>query len=406
MQKKIYKRLVQKRCYIYNSQMNQDKMESILIEHLPIRLLEKKKYGEVFTPKELIDRMLDHLPAKVFQNPNLKWLDPCAGIGNFMIILYFRLMKGLEIWEPNQDKRSKHILQSMLYMVELNRENIDLCRKLFQNSINIIEGDFLNVELPVPFDIILGNPPFQEKVNKGGKNKLYERILLKCLLLSPEYLLFITPDNLFSGGSKAYLKLIEGSVEIICFDKSLQLFFPKIQQYICYFLYKKGEPCKTQIIGNTSKRFECYLKNRPVNPVRNWTLETEELIQTYLLDNKNNGIYNRGQNLSKYEGGTTELIFSPLKRLYSNKICVGFGIRKIVLFLISPNLEFETDFEGKYGVGPNTFYLPINSLDEGLKLEQWFNSDIYKQIAYACKTSRQFLKLKMIQHLNIGKIIK
>jgi hypothetical protein len=391
------------------NQMNQIKMESILIKHLPIRVIEKKKYGEVFTPKELIDRMLDHLPEKVFQNPYLKWLDPCAGIGNFMVIVYFRLMKGLEIWEPIEDKRSKHILQSMLYMVELNRENIDLCRKLFQNSINIIEGDFLKIDMGNKFDIILGNPPFQEKVNKGGKNKLYERILLKCLSLSPEYLLFITPDNLFSGGSKAYLKLIEESVEIICFDKALQLFFPKIQQYVCYFLYKKAPfktgPCKTTIIGNTGARFECYLIDRPVNPVRNWSLETEQLIQTYLLDNKNNGIYNRGKNLCEYEG-SIELIFSPFKKLYSNKICIGLGIKKIVLFLISPNLEFKTDFEGKYGVGPNTFYLPINNLDEGLKLEQWFNSDIYKQIAYACKTSRQFLKLKMIQHLNIEKIIK
>jgi site-specific DNA-methyltransferase (adenine-specific) len=44
----------------------------------------KERYGEVFTNFSLIDKMLDLLPQELFQNPNLKWLDPCAGTGYFM----------------------------------------------------------------------------------------------------------------------------------------------------------------------------------------------------------------------------------------------------------------------------------------------------------------------------------
>ena len=387
-------------------------MINTMNHYLPIRIIEKKQYGEVFTPKELIEKMLDTLPENIFCNPNLKWLDPCSGIGNFMIVLYFRLLKSLELWEPEEEKRSNHIIQNMLYMMELNIENINICKNIF-GSINIVEGDFLEIDIEkyfgIKFDIVLGNPPFQE-INKNRKNKLYERILLKCLSMSPEYLLFITPDNLFSGGSKAYLKLLEGHVEIICFDKSIQTFFPKIQEYICYFLFKKQEPGQTLIIGNDGQSFECFLRKRPVNPVRNWSQDTEHLINTYLLDKRNNSVYNRGKPLNQYQiSGQEEdaLIYTPSKYLYTTnkKLAIGLGIKKIVIFAISPNLEFKTDFDGNYGLGPNTFYIPINNLDEGLKLEQWFNSDIYKKLALSSKTSRQFLKIKFLQHLHLEKII-
>ena len=46
----------------------------------------KDKFGEVFTPKALIDEMMNKLKEidpSVFKNPNLKWLDPQNGTGNF-----------------------------------------------------------------------------------------------------------------------------------------------------------------------------------------------------------------------------------------------------------------------------------------------------------------------------------
>ena len=37
---------------------------------------DKEQYGEINTPFSLIDTILDLFPEKVFENPNLKWLDP------------------------------------------------------------------------------------------------------------------------------------------------------------------------------------------------------------------------------------------------------------------------------------------------------------------------------------------
>ena len=52
----------------------------------------KELYGEVFTPFSFTSKILDVIPEDTFKNPNLKWLDPGAGTGNFSIILYFKLL--------------------------------------------------------------------------------------------------------------------------------------------------------------------------------------------------------------------------------------------------------------------------------------------------------------------------
>ena len=56
----------------------------------------KKMYGEVSTDFHLVNSILDLLPPRLFKDPNLKWLDPCAGRGYFSMVLYKRLFKSLQ----------------------------------------------------------------------------------------------------------------------------------------------------------------------------------------------------------------------------------------------------------------------------------------------------------------------
>ena len=58
--------------------------------------------------------MLDKLPKEVWSKSDYKWLDP-VGIGNFPISIYLRLMDGLKMKYPNEEKRRKWILEEMLY---------------------------------------------------------------------------------------------------------------------------------------------------------------------------------------------------------------------------------------------------------------------------------------------------
>ena len=62
-------------------------------------------------------------------------------------------------------KEKKHILTIMIYMVELNSDNCNHIKKVFKGyEINIFEGSFLDYKNDINFDIIVGNPPY----NQGG----------------------------------------------------------------------------------------------------------------------------------------------------------------------------------------------------------------------------------------------
>src|SRR5690606_4298441 len=78
-----------------------------------------KTMGEVMTPVELVEDMLDTLPYEVWTKPNYKWLDPCNGIGIFVSSIVKRLMKGLETIIPDAELRYKHIMEKMIYVAEL-----------------------------------------------------------------------------------------------------------------------------------------------------------------------------------------------------------------------------------------------------------------------------------------------
>ena len=175
-----------------------------MMEYVDYRLIPdinaKKERGEVFTPLNLIngDRqvgkkahhyggaeakeeskgMLDHLPPEVWKNPNLKWLDPANGIGNFPICVYYRLMDGLRKVFPDNRMRCLHIIENMLYMVELDSSNVAISRSIFCErrdgeviNGNISQQDFTKYKKPKgwpeKFDVIMGNPPY----NKGGVAK-------------------------------------------------------------------------------------------------------------------------------------------------------------------------------------------------------------------------------------------
>ena len=96
-----------------------DKIIERFSKYVPVGEVEKDLFGEVFTPFWLVNNMLDTYPVELWSKPELKWGDFCNGMGNFMIVIVKRLMIGLEEWEPNENKRYKHIIENMIYVAEL-----------------------------------------------------------------------------------------------------------------------------------------------------------------------------------------------------------------------------------------------------------------------------------------------
>lgn len=172
-----------------------DKLLEDINNNLAPKEKERKDKGEVFTPIKNVQDMLNKLPEDVWTNPYLRWLDPAVGIGNFPVIVYLKLMEGLKNYKDekidltDEEERRKHILEKMLYMVEVSEKSIFILNKVFcgidgggQYKLNIFNGSFVegsnftNINKPDPvynpdfgFNIIMGNPPYnQGGVGKGG----------------------------------------------------------------------------------------------------------------------------------------------------------------------------------------------------------------------------------------------
>jgi len=128
-------------------------------------------HGEVFTPFELITEMVKKIPLTTLTDPSKTYFDPCAGKGNFPIILVKVLMKTLAKAIPDEADRLKHIVENQLFMAEYQKESADFIAEHFTFGIvglrpNLFHGDTL--EMPIDwFD-----KPWEEReeIRKNNPN--------------------------------------------------------------------------------------------------------------------------------------------------------------------------------------------------------------------------------------------
>ena len=200
-----------------------EQIMEIIAEHKIPKDMEKGKFGEVFTPLILANKMLNMLPASVWTDKTLTWLDPTCGIGNFMILIYWRLMVGLKD-EPtliDTAERSRHIIENMLFMVEINQENSDKLIKIFEIlddscKVNILTMDFFDYKPQFLFDIIVENPPYNINGTKGlGQKNVYVFFAIRSLEILKDrgYFLVIHPSPYRISGYK--LKATKTNLNII-----------------------------------------------------------------------------------------------------------------------------------------------------------------------------------------------
>jgi hypothetical protein len=108
-----------------------------------------KQFGEVFTPPALVNEMLDRLPVQVWRDPFFTWLEPAAGDGAFLIEIHRRLMDGLAQIVREAELRHRHIIQFMLYSVEIQSQHVAAAlRRLDAEQLkhNLHLADFLGLQ--------------------------------------------------------------------------------------------------------------------------------------------------------------------------------------------------------------------------------------------------------------------
>jgi hypothetical protein len=184
---------------------------AMLRDYVKVGEVEKKTLGEVMTPNFLVNDMLSTLPTEVWSNPDLKWLDPCSGVGVFACVIVERLMEGLKNVIPGDEDRYKHIIENMLYVGELQPKNMFLFLCAFdprdEYDLNVYTGSFLVEDFDnhsknawgiEKFDIIVQNPPYQTN-NEGEKktHPIWDKFVKKAMSIVVEagYMVAVHPDG-------------------------------------------------------------------------------------------------------------------------------------------------------------------------------------------------------------------
>lgn len=226
---------------------------------------------EVFTPPELANQMLDMLTEawakdnngeNIWENKDVKFLDPCTKSGVFLREITSRLTKGLEKKIPNLEKRVDHILSKQVYGIgitkltsllarrsvycsknadgehsiakSLNSKDGNIWYKRLEHSWNDTKCIFCGAPKTVldrgddienyayafihtdnikrrtkdffgenmQFDVIIGNPPYQMKGGAGGTSdsSIYQLFVQQAKQLEPKYLSMVIPSRWLAGG--------------------------------------------------------------------------------------------------------------------------------------------------------------------------------------------------------------
>jgi site-specific DNA-methyltransferase (adenine-specific) len=261
---------------------------------------------EVFTPPRVANAVLDLLPAGVWSDPELRWLDPGAKTGVFLREATRRLMVGLADAITDEQERLDHILNNMVFGIAVTELTALMSRRTLycskdatgphsatrmstpaghvwfdrvehpydrngrcpecaaskdqmerQNNENHAYGfihaagrEAIEKEFEMKFDVVIGNPPYQMTGGGGGTNDtpLYNLFVDQAKALNPRYITMVIPSRWMGGGRgldefRAHM-LGDARNRVIVDHENAKDLFPAvgINGGVCYFLWDRDNP--------------------------------------------------------------------------------------------------------------------------------------------------------------------
>ena len=404
-------------------------------QNLEVNIENKQNYGEVHSPYELIERMFDLLPQDVFKDPTKRWLDPGTGRGYFSIFLLNKLMQTLSTIIPDPKTRKKHIIKNMIWMVEINQEHQDALMQVFPDG-NLVSQDYLSTSqetYKAPFDIIIGNPPF----NFGGLKKVptnttrakkmdgktvWSQFIKHSVSLLKEngFLVFIVPSIWMKEDKDLmYFYMTQFKLhKIHCLTNTEMnsLFKGHAQTPSCYFLMeKKCTDNKVLLYDNDVNKYVEF----PLRPEKVLPVACADLLREILpyVDKFGSLVHINKSNLPG-----KDILFSQTKSKkfpyiniktcilkdklqpelvfqYSNKPCPFYGKKKIIMAHGMYGFPF-IDATGNFGISNRDKYvIESDNIEDLMRLYNFLSSDLAFYLFNATRYRMKYLEKYIFRYL-------
>ena len=222
-----------------------------------------QQFGEVFTPPEIVNKMLDAVPQEFFSDFDKKFLEPAAGEGAFLTAIFRRRLKFADTPQKMLDA-----LKS-IYAIELQTDNLLTARKnlekiFFEHCVaptekiltdlqkilqnNFVEGDaliffaehrqlfsehkFFTLDFEDFSDaVIIGNPPYQKETANTSDNPIYHKFLEESWKIADKVMMIHPARCLFNAGKTPKdfnKKLLKNShIKIVDYEPDSTKIFPR-----------------------------------------------------------------------------------------------------------------------------------------------------------------------------------
>jgi len=116
------------------------------------------------------------------------------------------------------------------------------------------------------FDVVIGNPPYQDGTKDGGQNKIYNQFSEIAYKISKRCVAFITPDSILKKSKRSSIYSKTG-LKLVNFNTGQ---FFDVGVNICYWIIDKLYDDKVEIVEKNNIRFQ-----EPMQPIYD-TKETDK----------------------------------------------------------------------------------------------------------------------------------
>lgn len=384
---------------------------------------DKIEYGEIHTSFAFINKMLDLFDDSVFMDPHKTWLDIGAGQGYFSIVLFNRLNNGLAHSMPIENERKTHIVENMLYMVELKESNCLALKSMFGEKANIVESDFCLYDDINLYDYIIGNPPYnshgmkkvptnKEKDKKHDGTTSWTKFIIKSLsLLKPITgklcvivpSIWLKPDKCNMNRLLTQYKIEK--LHCLTSNETNSIFRGEAQTPTCFFVLTKVHTDNIiTLYDNKQKSYVNFSHSigKPIpvfgshiiQKISKWVEKAGHLVvyKTNMPSIKSKFIESPYNPVYPYVNITSCVLegLQPVLLInYSDIPQAFYGIKKLILAHKMYGFPY-IDNNGTYGISNRDNYVITNNNDDQLKQLQQFLST--KFALYIFESARYRMK--------------